>query len=151
MSPSPDRNQERRKEPPNQKVDLSASGSSQGSQISDAPPPIGHQERRPSSRQPRPWSPAIYAEMEQDKAIRKADPSQRDAARHQRTKSQDSDQPIRHYDSTKASNIPVFAVKKTDQKAGPKEKYKDRPIELVARGILQTGAFFIWERPKQGR
>ena len=80
-----------------------------------------------------------------------ADPSQSDAARHPRTKSQDSDQPIGHFDSTKGSNIPVFAANKADQKAGPKEKYKDRPIELVARGLLQKGASSFGERPKQGR
>ena len=140
MSPSPDRNQDRKKVPPNSKVDLSDSGASQESQKSDAPPPTGHQERRPSSRQPRPKSPAIYVEMEKDELFKKTDPNQRDAARQQRNKSQDSEQAIGHYDSAKASNIPVFASERTDQRTGPKEKYKDRPVELVARGLLQKGA-----------
>ena len=63
ISPSLDR----RKGPPNSKVDLSSSDSSQGKKEGKEPPPTGHQARRPFSRQRRSKSPAIYEDMEMEK------------------------------------------------------------------------------------
>ena len=60
------------------KVDLDTSDSSQDHTRKEVPSPTGQQEKRPSSKQPKPKCPAIYNEMEKDQLFKKADPNQRE-------------------------------------------------------------------------
>ena len=61
------------------KVDLGTSDSSQDHTKKEVLPPTEQQEKRPSSRQPKPKCPAIYNEMEKDQLFKKVDPTQKKA------------------------------------------------------------------------
>ena len=118
--PSPNEDQESKKEPTDSKVDLSSSDSSQGSKNNEVLPPTGQQERLPLSRQPRPKCPVIYDEMAKDELFKKADPNQSDG-------------------------------EGASQRKGSRDKHKDKPVELVARGRLHKGgSASSWEGKKKG-
>ena len=100
----------------------------------------------------------MYKEMERqkDQIFKKADPKYQE---DKGSKSQGSEKVIGHFDSAKASNIPVFENEGAGQRIRSKDKYPDGTVELISReGLRKRGAPCIGyprqsspERGNQGR
>ena len=64
-------------------------------------------------------------ERKKDQIFKKANPKYQE---DKGTRSQGSEQVIGHYDSAKASNIPVFESEGAGQRMRSKDKYKDESV-----------------------